>query len=58
MLSSCALEPTVAQAATGWIRLLAEDDLSHFLGIAGQRIEVIVVRGGFEMIEQIESGLR
>ncbi|KAJ7907270.1 hypothetical protein B0H13DRAFT_2019201 [Mycena leptocephala] len=56
MLFSCALEPTANQAHTGWVRLLAEDDISHPLGIAGQRIEVIVVRGGFEMIEKFESG--
>lgn len=54
MLSSCALEPTANQVHTGWIRLLAEDDASHPLGISGQRIEVIVVSGGFSMIEKFE----
>ncbi|KAJ7701265.1 hypothetical protein B0H14DRAFT_3032704 [Mycena olivaceomarginata] len=58
MLSSCALETTGTQAHTGWIRLLAEDDLSHRMGIAGQRIEITVVRGGFEMIEKFECRLR
>ncbi|KAJ7698820.1 hypothetical protein B0H14DRAFT_3036616 [Mycena olivaceomarginata] len=58
MLSSCALGHTETQAPTGWIRLLAEDDGSHRMGIAGQRIEIMVVRGGSEMIEQFECRLR
>ncbi|KAJ7939040.1 hypothetical protein B0H13DRAFT_2261080 [Mycena leptocephala] len=58
MLSACALDLTATQAHTGWIRLLAEDDLSHFLGISGQRIEVMVVRGGCEMIEKFDSSWR